>query len=253
MTNNLETKVVVRQRILRGSNHPEALQRVATVYIDGREYRVSAPPEAKGNALDWMPHLSVRRLVDFNSEVEVRDAIGVLALKVVQEELEKPERDANSIEGLLPDGLHCVAQICLTGHVQRCDGGPFDSKAHCTKCGAPCIDDCPRCGEPIRGVQMYRPTTDYSRPQFCHGCGCPYPWMEERLRTARELLDHDNNLSLDDRNNLWGDLQYVMSDPKADLVPAKKKLIDIKLGKATGYVREVIGLIARTTAEVLKG
>jgi hypothetical protein len=78
--------------------------------------------------------------------------------------------------------------------------------------------------------------------------------MEDILRTARELLDHDDKLSLDDRNSLWGDLQYVMSDPKADLVPAKRKLIDIKLGKATAYVREVVlDLIAKITAEVLKG
>jgi hypothetical protein len=45
-----------------------------------------------------------------------------------------------------------------------------------------------------------------------------------------------------------------MSDPKADLVPAKRKLIDIKLGKATGYVREtILDLIAKTIAEISKG
>jgi hypothetical protein len=78
--------------------------------------------------------------------------------------------------------------------------------------------------------------------------------MEDRLRTARELLEHDAKLSLDDRNNLWGDLQYVMSDPKDGLVPAKKKLIEIKLGKATEYVREaILDLMAKTAAEVLKG
>lgn len=254
MTDKLETKVVLKQTVLHGSNQPEVLQRVATVYIDGREYRVSAPPEAKGEALDWVPHFSVRQLVDINSEVEIRDAFGVLAQKVVKEELEKQKRHAIRAEGMHPDGLHCNAQICVTGHVHHCDGMPFDSRVHCTQCGAPCIDECPRCGEPIRGVLMYRPATDYSRPQFCHGCGRPYPWMEDRLKTARELLDHDDKLSLDDRKALWDLLQYVMSDPKADLVPAKKKLIDIRLGKATAYVREaILDLIAKTTAEVLKG
>jgi hypothetical protein len=253
MTDSLGTKVVLKQMILHGSNQPEFLQRVATVYIDGKEYRVSAPPEANGEALDWAPHFTVRQVVDSNTEVDIHDAFGVLALKAVKEELEKQKRDANRLPGTHPDGLHCAAQICLAGHVQHCDGMPFDSK-HCTKCGALCIDECFHCKEPIRGVQIYRPATDYSRPQFCHGCGRPYPWMEDRLKTARELLNHDDKLLLDDRNELWGLLQDVMSDPKADLVPAKKKLIDIKLGKATAYVREaILDLMAKTTAEVLKG
>ncbi len=254
MTDNLATKIVLEQTVLQGANYPDLLQRVATVYIDGKEYRVSAPPKAKGEALDWFPHFVVRRLVDFNAEEEIHDAFGVLALKAVKEELEKKKRDAAREWGRHPDGLHCDAQICLSGHIQQCDGTPFNSKAHCTKCGAPCIDECPRCGELIRGAEIYKPTSYYSRPQFCHGCGHPYPWMEDRLRTARELLEHDDKLSLDDRNDLWGDLQYVMSDPKADLVPAKKKLIEIKLGKATQYVREaILDLMAKTAAEVLKG
>src|SRR5258708_5939933 len=114
---------------------------VATVYIDGREDRVSAPPEAKGDDLDWVP-------------------------------------------------------------------------------------------------------------QFCHGCGHPYPWMADRLQTARELLYHDDKLTMEDRTRLFEDLQYVMSDPKAGLAPAKTKLIEIRLGKATAYVREIIlDLVAKTAAE----
>ncbi len=251
MTDDLETKVVLKQTVLCGSNQPELLQRVAIVYIDGREYRVSAPPEAKGDALDWVPHFSVRQLVDINSEVEIQDALGILALKVVKEELEKQKRDANRVEGMHPDGFHCEAQICLKGHVLHCDGMPFDSKAHCTKCGAACIDECPRCREPIRGAQKFR-SVDYLRPQFCHGCGRPYPWMEDRLQTARELLYHDDKLTMDDRTKLLEDLQYVMSDPRAGLAPAKKKLIEIRLGKATEYVKEIIlDLIAKTAAEVV--
>jgi len=254
MADNQEIKVVVKQRILRGSNQPEFLQRVATVYINGKEYRVSAPPEARGDALDWVRHFSVSQLVDFNSEAEVHDRFGALALEAVKEELEKQKHDANRTPGRHPDGLHCDAQICLKGHVRHCDGMPFDSKSHCTICGASCTEECPSCREPIRGVLLYRPATDYSRPQFCHGCGRPYPWMEDLLTTAHELLEHDEKLSLDDRKNLWGDLQYVMSDPKADLVPAKKKLIEIKLGKATQYVREtILDLMAKTAAEFLKG
>jgi hypothetical protein len=89
-------------------------------------------------------------------------------------------------------------------------------------------------------------TVDYELPYFCHKCGHPYPWMEERLRTARDVLDQDDKLTEDDRKALWPDLKYVMSDPMADLVPEKKKLISFKLGKAADWVREaLLDLVAR--------
>src|SRR5437899_3160790 len=115
MADELATKVVIKQAVLHGSNS-DVLQRVAVVYIDGKEYRISAPPEAKGEALEWIKHLSVRQLVDVNSEIEIHDALGVLALKTAKEELERMKRDANRAAGVNPDGLHCDAQICINGH-----------------------------------------------------------------------------------------------------------------------------------------
>ena len=254
MYGDLETKVVLKRTALHGSNEPGVMQVVAFVHVDGKEYRVLAPPESTGDALDWLSHFSIVHDNESGGEVESLDAPSILALKCVEDELKSQKREANKIPGKHPDGFHCDAQICLNGHVQHCDGMPSESKAHCTKCGAACTDECPHCNEPIRGVQLYRPAEEYSRPQYCHGCGQPYPWMDERLRTAHELLRHDDQLTLEERNELWDLLQYVMSDPKADLIPAKKKLIEIKLGKATGYVREaVLDLIARIAVEYMKG
>lgn len=243
----VEIKVVLKQTVLTGSNDPDLMQRVAAVYIDGDVYKVLAPPDAQGDALEWITQFSVRNA----EEYEKKDtALGILALKVVKEELEK-KRDTKAA-GLHPDGIHCAAQICLKGHVLHYDGMPFDSKVHCTKCGAACIDECPHCQEPIRGAQLYR-GADYERPQYCHGCGRAYPWMQERLQTARELLYHDDKLLMEDRTKLWDDLQYVMSNPKDNLAPSKKKLIEIRLEKATPYVRDIIlDLIAKTTAELFR-
>ena len=39
----------------------------------------------------------------------------------------------------------------------------------------------------IRGCEIYASLTDYKLPHFCHKCGRPYPWMEDRLQTAKEL------------------------------------------------------------------
>lgn len=253
MTDNFATRVVLHQTVLRGANDSNSIQRVATVYIDGAEYRVSAPPQATGDALDWVPHLTVRQLKAANSDVEVRGPLCALALQSVSEELEKSKRKEVMANGLHPDGIHCAAQICTRGHVQQCDGTPSLAK-HCPKCGATCITECPDCSEAIRGVERYSPTTTYERPNFCPGCGRPYPWMQHTLRTARELLEHEDKLSLDERNSLLGDLQYVLADPKAELVAAKKRLIAIKLEKTSAYAKEFFtDLIAKIAVESMKG
>jgi hypothetical protein len=254
MAGSPNTKVVVLQTILRGSNVSSLLQEVATVHINEREFRVCAPPTATGKAVEWVPHFSVRRQGGYFDGEEQSDDYTALALRLVKEALVNEARDKSLADGTHPDGIHCSAQICRKGHVQHCDGMPFESHAHCTKCGASCIHECPACTEPIRGSQQYQDTRNYVLPSFCHGCGKAYPWMEDRLQIARRLLDHDDQLSYEERQELWDDLQYVMSDPKADLATAKRKLIQINLAKAGEVVREtIIDIIAKTTAEFFKG
>lgn len=248
----MDIKAVVEQRTLPGSHHPGALQRVATVYIDGHEYRVLAPGAARGDALEWVRHFSVRRPANdgYGGEYELSpsDETCILIMKVVEKELEKQNT------GLHPDGVHCAAQICRKGHVLQCDGMSFESDEHCTKCGSACIDRCQHCNEPIRGAVKFQSASSYVRPLFCHACGKPYPWMSERLMTARELLNKDEKLKAEDRTELWGLLQDVMSNPTDELTPAKRKLLEINLGKATGYIKEaILDLAAKTMAEVIKG
>ena len=58
---------------------------------------------------------------------------------------------------------------------------------------------------------------------------------------------------MDDRTKLFDLLKDVMSDPLSELAPAKKKLIEINLGKATEYVREfILDLVAKIATESLK-
>jgi hypothetical protein len=57
MTDNPETKVVLKQRVLLGSNQPEFLQRVATVYINGKEYRFRLRQKQKETLLIGCPIL----------------------------------------------------------------------------------------------------------------------------------------------------------------------------------------------------
>jgi hypothetical protein len=253
MTSSPNITVAIIQSVLRGTGISTLLQEIATVHINDREFRVYAPSTAAGKAINWAPHFTVRRQGGSFSEEDVQDDHKAWAIKAVKEALENEARDRSLADGMHPDGIHCSAQICRQGHVQHCDGMPFEVDAHCTKCGSSCIHACTYCEEPVRGPGAYADTRHYVLPNYCHSCGRAYPWMENKLQTARRLLNNDDKLSYEEREELWNDLQYVMSDPKADLVPAKTKLIEINLGKAGAMVRDVItDIIAKTAAEMLK-
>lgn len=244
-------KIVIANAVLRGS--PQGLQRVATVYSPtADEYRVYAPSEATGKALEWLDYLFVHRpSSDGMGETAVEDGRKSAILGQVKEELEKRALDADIWHNTNSQGRYCAAQICLRGHIRSADGEDFNSDEHCPQCGEKCIDRCPTCKAPIRGSTVY--TTDFTLPFHCYKCGRAYPWMEDRLKTARELLNHDDKLTIDDKEKLWGLLQYVMSDPKSDIAPAKRKLFEIGMANALPATREfLLDLMAKLGAEILK-
>jgi len=215
-------KIVIENAVLRGSRDEHFWQRVATVYAaSDAEFRVYAPPKATGNALGWLEHFLVHQLSDSGmGENPLEGGPKHSIVKQVKEELEKQALDAEIWAHTNLQGRYCAAQICLRGHVHSVDGSEFKQNERCQKCGEICIDRCQNCKAPIRGAVVY--TKDFTLPFYCYRCGRPYPWMEHRLQTARELLDHADKLTLEDREKLWGQLQYVMSDPKSDMAPAKR-------------------------------
>src|SRR5260370_12982327 len=66
---------------------------------------------------------------------------------------------------------------------------------------------------------------------FCEKCGNPFPWTEDKLNTARELLYHLEDLSNDEKNSLWELLSYVLSTD-SELLKPKAILFREKLKKA---------------------
>jgi hypothetical protein len=77
--------------------------------------------------------------------------------------------------------------------------------------------------------------------------------MQDKLETARELLYDIENLSIEERDELWALLKFVMSDPKSDWAPVKTKLIGIKLAKVSKVSRDVLlDFTAKVAAEVTK-
>jgi hypothetical protein len=243
-----EPKVIIEQRLLRDSGDNGGAQRIALVYIGTLEHRVYAPPRAMGDPVQWMSQLVVHVPSGYG-ELSVREPDRSYIIDAMFRELERSKGDAARAEA---EALYCNAQICIQGDVQSCDGTPFDPSGHCTKCGSKCIHQCLSCKLPIRGRVKYS-AVKYDCPSFCHGCGKAYPWMDDKLRTAKDLLLHAEELSYEERTELSGLLQYVMSNPKADLAPAKSKLISIKIQKVAGPIKDLVtDLLAKYAAEMSK-
>jgi hypothetical protein len=241
----MEAKVIIEQRALRRG---EAIQRIAIVYLGAEEHRVYAPARAEGDPREWIEQIAVHRLEGYG-ETNVAEPIRSKVIDATLRALDRTNSESARAEA---EALYCEAQICMQGDVQSCDGTPFDPEGHCTKCGTPSIHACPTCKAPIRGKRKYS-AADYECPSFCHRCGRPYPWMDDKLRTAHDLLFHDDKLAYQERVELWDLLQYVMSSPKADLAPAKSKLIAIKIEKAAGPIKDfVTDLLAKYAAEMSK-
>lgn len=244
----IELRVIIEKRVLQASNYDGA-QRIALVYSGPQEYRVYAPSRASGDPVQWSDQLLVHIPSGFG-ELALREPQRSEIVSAVFAELEKSEVEAARAEA---DSLYCDAQICLQGDVQSSDGTPFDPKGHCPKCGSECIQECLNCHALIRG-RMKHSSANYECPSFCHRCGKPYPWMEDKLRTAKDLLFQDDKLTYEDKKELWGLLQYVMSNPKAELAKGKSKLLAIKIQEAAEPIKEfVTDFLAKYAAEMSKG
>jgi hypothetical protein len=250
----MQMKVQIHNAVLRGQSQDWVLQRVASVYEGEIEYRVYGPARAQGDALEWVEQFTVRQLSESGQgENNVDDRMCRIVVEQVKDHLENHKLDSDIWTSGNDSARFYSGQICQNGHVQSSDGkNPVSKGEHCQRCGSPIIVHCPHCNAPIRGQDVFL-AADYARPSFCYKCGQPYPWQEDRLNTARELLYHDDKLTQDDREKLWDLLKEVMSNPTDDLVPAKRRLIDFKLAKAGQMTKDLLtDLIAKTMAEIIK-
>ncbi len=244
----METRVVIEQRTVPGLDHAHNPQRVATVFFGIDEFVLYLPAKATGDPRQWKEQMLVYQS-RWSGEGDVTADTRARVISAVCSELDKP---LTATLVALADDYYCNAQICLNGDVQSSDGTPFDNTKHCIKCGATCIHICPSCKALIRGKPQFS-AAEYDFPNFCHACGKPYPWMADKLDTAKQLLFHDDKLAHEDRTNLYNLLSYVMSNPKAELAPAKSALIRIQIQKATAPIREfVLDLLAKYAVEASK-
>jgi hypothetical protein len=146
-----------------------------------------------------------------------------------------------------------VSEICLNRHVTNAGIYvlyPGDLLKRCEKCGEQTTTTCLHCGKEIRrrlgaGMIFDGP------PSFCREYGEPYPWTERALAEATELVEEQQLLSDQEKQELKNTLPDLVKDtPRTQVAAMKFKRLATKAGtEALGMLRDVLVDIASETAK----
>ena len=158
----------------------------------------------------------------------------------------------------MSDSFYEVAQICMNGHVitPSLKMHPIYSQKYCSQCGALTITTCPKCNKEIRGgyytsLSIRNYEGSYKKPNVCHNCGTPYPWMASKLKAARDLSDELENLTPDERDLLKKSLDDIVRDtPQTTVSALRFKKIATKAGLiAASALKDILVDIASEAAK----
>ena len=115
----MSVKVRIIQPYLRPNEQDDVLNRIAIVYVGTEEFRVSAPSQAEGPAIDWLNNAMVRKPdPEGFGELDISDDFGARVIDYVREELEKhPLPAAASVEAKPERGPDPIKLICERFHI----------------------------------------------------------------------------------------------------------------------------------------
>jgi hypothetical protein len=88
-------------------------------------------------------------------------------------------------------GDYCPAAVCERGHTATSKADYREPPSRCATCGARVLIACPHCKYRIQGAKIGVGGRPYSPPDFCDGCGEPFPWLSRagRVNLLQNLLD----------------------------------------------------------------
>lgn len=156
-------------------------------------------------------------------------------------------------------GYYHSAQICENGHVitSYADEYTEERQEFCSICGAKTIMECPNCSSLIKGsASEFGYLSDYDAPSYCHACGTPYPWTNQAIEAANELLELEDLLSIDELEYLSQNMCSIISDtPKSKVVATKLKLAMGKLSaNVASALRDiVVDIASEATKKIILG
>ena len=149
------------------------------------------------------------------------------------------------------------AEICLNGHViSACETG---IETYCSDCGSKTISQCPSCNTPIRGDFNDEYTVfiqKYNAPAYCYACGNPFPWTKSQIEAITELIEFDEQLSVDKKSYMSNNIDALTTDnPKTKVVATKFKFYLSEAANATGNaIKDIlVDIISETAKKIIFG
>lgn len=143
--------------------------------------------------------------------------------------------------------------FCKRGHLTSLDS--LDETPYCEQCGAENISKCTNCESPIRGSKIsYQYYFGYSEPSYCYNCSKPYPWTQEVIENAIELISLDDQIDENSKTiikNTFPDL--IVETPSTPVATAKFKKFS---SGATNYIKDglrdlLIDVVSDTAKKIL--
>ena len=155
------------------------------------------------------------------------------------------------------EGCYDVAQICLNGHVinHSAETRPQHNRDFCPTCGEKTITKCPSCNNSIQGNYYVKGVSGfagiYTLPAWCHRCGKPFPWTENKIQTAIQIFAEFGGLNEEEKKTIEDDIKNIARDvPQGELAAMRIKKIWEKYGKIAYNV--IMEFASKTAAEILK-
>jgi hypothetical protein len=134
--------------------------------------------------------------------------------------------------------MHDIAQICLNGHIVNDAARTFEylNKEFCETCGAPTIMECRHCKKEIQGA--FDPEGKWGTehltiaPNYCTGCGEPYPWTAQKILATAEFVNELEEFSNKDKEIFLSSFEEIVKEsPMASAGAVKIKKLMRKLKK----------------------
>lgn len=151
----------------------------------------------------------------------------------------------------MSESYYQTAEMCPNGHhtTTSVETSPELRSKFCAECGEATFTTCGHCKDQIRGhyhVPGVIGFWDWSPPNYCHSCGKPYPWTEQRLASAREMADEIDELSPKDRAVLKQSIIDLGKDsPRTQLAASRYAKLRKKMGAtASSTLDQVVGVLA---------
>ncbi len=152
-----------------------------------------------------------------------------------------------------------VDQVCLNGHVinDRYNESPQNNKKHCPECGELTITQCINCHADIPGYyNSTKVAALYTEPapSYCHNCGKPYPWTENKLKAAKELIELQEQwqkLGKEEQASIEKSLADITKDtPQATVGATRLNKLLVKIGSGAGdALKQIFVDVASETAK----